>query len=169
MTCIDPAGVLGAKRATWRSVNPRELLQRIIAENPGDSEEQWRRQFWASVETNEEYLQAICSYWLITTFAACWCTSRRGVPLTRNGLRRSDNRAMSKAQPTGRLPVNRGLKLALDKAGGLRPLARCLGLSHASVIQWRNVPIDRVFAIEKKLGIPREELRPDIFNHPRPM
>jgi hypothetical protein len=27
MTCIDPAGVLGAKRATWRSVNPRELLQ----------------------------------------------------------------------------------------------------------------------------------------------
>jgi len=63
MTYIDQ-GKTGAKRATWRDVNPRELLQRIINENPGDDEAAWREMFWAAVQRDQLYLYAVCSYWL---------------------------------------------------------------------------------------------------------
>lgn len=45
-------------------------------------------------------------------------------------------------------------------------LARALGVTRGAVAKWRRVPAERVLAVEHFSGIPRYDLRPDIF--PRP-
>lgn len=53
------------------------------------------------------------------------------------------------------------------KAGGLKSLARQLGIKHQSLYSWRNgVPADRVLDVERITGISRHELRPDVFGAP---
>jgi DNA-binding transcriptional regulator YdaS (Cro superfamily) len=59
--------------------------------------------------------------------------------------------------------VNRGLKLAIEKAGGYRALARKLGIRYQSIQCWEQIPAERVIAIEKITGLRRETLRPDIY------
>jgi DNA-binding transcriptional regulator YdaS (Cro superfamily) len=48
-------------------------------------------------------------------------------------------------------------------AGGLRELARRLGITPTAIRKWYRVPDDRIIAIEKVTGIPREKLRPDLY------
>lgn len=64
--------------------------------------------------------------------------------------------------------MDAGLKEAVDKVGGIRRLARTIGVSHVSIIRWDKIPIEYLFVIEKVTDIPRERLRPDIFLFPRP-
>ena len=59
--------------------------------------------------------------------------------------------------------LQRGLERAIAWAGSRTELARRLGISHPAVFQWEWVPISRVPEIERLTGIPREELRPDIY------
>jgi DNA-binding transcriptional regulator YdaS (Cro superfamily) len=61
-----------------------------------------------------------------------------------------------------------GLRAAIEAVGGVRALARAVGISHVSVIRWYVIPIDRLFVVEEITGVSREKLRPDIFNRPRP-
>lgn len=42
-------------------------------------------------------------------------------------------------------------------------LATALEIAPSAISQWREVPINRVIAIEALTGIPRKELRPDVF------
>jgi DNA-binding transcriptional regulator YdaS (Cro superfamily) len=51
------------------------------------------------------------------------------------------------------------------KAAGGRPgkLAAKIGVTRQAIEAWRKVPVDRLEAVEAATGIPREELRPDIF------
>jgi DNA-binding transcriptional regulator YdaS (Cro superfamily) len=63
---------------------------------------------------------------------------------------------------------NKSIQLAIDAAGGLRPLARQLGIKHSSIAAWARIPLRHLFTIEELTGIPREKLRPDIFKQPRP-
>jgi hypothetical protein len=62
-------GKTGAKRASWKDVNPRATLARIVQLNP-DDEPKWRRDFWAYVKNRENYLRAITEYYLDHTIAA---------------------------------------------------------------------------------------------------
>ena len=55
-----------------------------------------------------------------------------------------------------------GMELILG-AVGFRELARRLGISHAAVSQWDEVPAHRIVDIERVTGIPRERLRPDLY------
>lgn len=60
---------------------------------------------------------------------------------------------------------------AIKVAGGLTRLAEGVGVTTQAVWKWKRageVPLDRVIAIEKLTGIPREILRPDVFGAPRP-
>lgn len=50
-----------------------------------------------------------------------------------------------------------------SKAGGVVALSKALGLSRAAVSQWSKVPIERLADVERLTGIPRRELRPDVF------
>ena len=55
---------------------------------------------------------------------------------------------------------------AIDKAGGIAPLAKSLAVSYQAVQRWRNqdhVPAERVLAVERETGVPRHELRPDLY------
>ena len=52
---------------------------------------------------------------------------------------------------------------AIEKAGGVRPLALPLEISPQAISQWRRVPATRVLAVEKVSGVPRHELRPDLY------
>jgi DNA-binding transcriptional regulator YdaS (Cro superfamily) len=56
-----------------------------------------------------------------------------------------------------------GVKLAVETAGGLRALARLLGIAHPSIVKWDKIPADRVVEIERLTGIARERLRPDLY------
>lgn len=55
------------------------------------------------------------------------------------------------------------LQRAIDAAGGVASLARGLGIAQPSVSGWTRIPADRVAAIEALTGIPRVELRPDLY------
>ena len=56
-----------------------------------------------------------------------------------------------------------GLQKAIDAAGGVAALARVLNIAQPSVSGWTRVPAERIAAIESLTGVPREELRPDLF------
>jgi TorA maturation chaperone TorD len=56
-----------------------------------------------------------------------------------------------------------GLERAIDTAGGVRALARALGVSQPAISNWKRVPADRVIAVESVTGIARAVLRPDLY------
>lgn len=56
-----------------------------------------------------------------------------------------------------------GLDRAIDAAGGVAQLARKIRISQPSVSNWRKIPAQRVIAVEAATGVPRAELRPDLY------
>jgi len=50
-----------------------------------------------------------------------------------------------------------------EERGRRIELAAHLDISPSAISMWRQVPIERVTKIEEFTGIPRDELRPDIF------
>lgn len=59
--------------------------------------------------------------------------------------------------------LRRGLQKALDAAGNANRLALALGITRASIYRWKCIPAERVVDVEKALGIPRKQLRPDLY------
>ncbi|NQU60399.1 MAG: helix-turn-helix domain-containing protein [Rhodospirillales bacterium] len=59
------------------------------------------------------------------------------------------------------------LQKAVDTAGGQSALARACNLKQQDIWRWLNkvgkVPGEHVLAIEKATGVPRFELRPDLY------
>jgi DNA-binding transcriptional regulator YdaS (Cro superfamily) len=56
-----------------------------------------------------------------------------------------------------------GVIAAISAAGGINALARALGINQAAVSRWRKIPSGRIIAIENKVGVRREVLRPDLY------
>lgn len=67
---------------------------------------------------------------------------------------------MSNTQQLSQLLAQRDMKPA--------DLARRLGVNKSSITLWgqRRVPAERVLEVERITGIPRHELRPDIYPAP---
>ena len=63
--------------------------------------------------------------------------------------------------------MDNGISLAVGKAGSQAALAKVLGISPQAVSRWEKIPVKRALKIEQKLGIPRHQLRPDIWEKPR--
>jgi TorA maturation chaperone TorD len=57
-----------------------------------------------------------------------------------------------------------GIDKAICAAGGVGALARKLGIAQPSVSNWSRVPAERVIAVEAVTGVPRTELRPDLYD-----
>jgi DNA-binding transcriptional regulator YdaS (Cro superfamily) len=55
------------------------------------------------------------------------------------------------------------LKRAVDRVGGQAKFARLIGVTAQAVSQWDEVPPLRVLAVEQVSGVPRHELRPDLY------
>lgn len=55
-------------------------------------------------------------------------------------------------------------KELFKRAGGCAAVATKLGLrAHSTVLGWKRIPPHHCPTIERIFGIPREELRPDLF------
>lgn len=50
-----------------------------------------------------------------------------------------------------------------EKRGRMSDLARALGITPAAIKQWEVIPADKLIGIETETGIPRQELRPDLY------
>jgi DNA-binding transcriptional regulator YdaS (Cro superfamily) len=59
-----------------------------------------------------------------------------------------------------RSPLYKYLKA---KRGRLSDLARALKITPAAINQWKIIPADKLVAISNETGIPRHELRPDLY------
>ena len=55
------------------------------------------------------------------------------------------------------------IKEAAKAVGGVVALGKALGLSKGAVSNWSEVPLDRVNDVARLTGVPREQLRPDVF------
>jgi len=58
------------------------------------------------------------------------------------------------------------LKRAIEAAGTGDKLATDLGITPQALSQWDRVPPLRVLEVERITGVPRHELRPDIYPAP---
>jgi len=52
---------------------------------------------------------------------------------------------------------------AIRQAGGVSKLSDALGITGPAISQWDRVPANRVIAVERITGVPRHELRPDLY------
>jgi DNA-binding transcriptional regulator YdaS (Cro superfamily) len=60
-----------------------------------------------------------------------------------------------------------GMKLIRSHPGMMAAIARGLGVTRPAVIKWQQVPAERVIAVERITGLPREKLRPDLYKPAR--
>ena len=58
---------------------------------------------------------------------------------------------------------DRALQKAIDAAGTGQQLAARIGVTPQALSQWHRVPARRVLSIERASGVPRHELRPDLY------
>ncbi|MER8741577.1 MULTISPECIES: Cro/CI family transcriptional regulator [unclassified Mesorhizobium] len=56
-----------------------------------------------------------------------------------------------------------GLELAVEAIGQAKKLAEMLDITPQAVSQWKQIPHDRVIAVERLTGIHRGRLRPDLY------
>lgn len=54
------------------------------------------------------------------------------------------------------------MQLAIDRAGGVRPLARKMKVHASSISRLRRAPRDRLFDLARAAGVEPEEVRPDL-------
>lgn len=64
---------------------------------------------------------------------------------------------------TAQASAYEALQRAIKAAGTQAELAKLIGCTQSAVSQWKSVPVRRLGAVEAATGIPRQELRPDIF------
>jgi DNA-binding transcriptional regulator YdaS (Cro superfamily) len=61
---------------------------------------------------------------------------------------------------------DRGLAKAISAAGSISALASRIKVTVQAVSQWESVPVNRCIDVERETGVPRDELRPDVFGQP---
>lgn len=62
--------------------------------------------------------------------------------------------------------LRKAVVTAGEGAGSYSRIAAALGLTRQTVAAWQRVPAEHVITVEEVSGIPRHELRPDIYPPP---
>lgn len=55
------------------------------------------------------------------------------------------------------------LRTLFAERGLRKRIAVALGITHGAISQWSRVPAERVLDVERVTGIPRHQLRPDLY------
>lgn len=55
---------------------------------------------------------------------------------------------------------------AINAVGSASELGKRLGITSQAISQWQRIPIRKLIEIEAATGIPREQLRPDLYRQP---
>jgi len=61
-----------------------------------------------------------------------------------------------------------GVRAAISAAGSMHKLGKLLDISPQAVFKWKRIPAERIIEVERATGVPREQLRPDLYRRPRP-
>lgn len=69
-------------------------------------------------------------------------------------------------KPAKKFPdvINKGLRQALEAAGGYPQLGKALGVSRQSVHKWEAVPDRFAVTVEQLYGIPRAIVAPHLYD-----
>jgi DNA-binding transcriptional regulator YdaS (Cro superfamily) len=59
--------------------------------------------------------------------------------------------------------MDTGIDCVVAAANTKTALAAALGVSKGAVSQWNAVPVEHCAEIERKFGVPVEQIRPDLF------
>jgi DNA-binding transcriptional regulator YdaS (Cro superfamily) len=59
--------------------------------------------------------------------------------------------------------MDQGIANAIIACGSQAELARRLGITGAAISRWKQIPLGRVLQIVSVTGVPKEQLRPDIY------
>jgi DNA-binding transcriptional regulator YdaS (Cro superfamily) len=59
--------------------------------------------------------------------------------------------------------LSAGLQQAIKVVGTRAELARRLGITPQALSNWQRVPTARIIDVERVTGVPREQLRPDLY------
>jgi DNA-binding transcriptional regulator YdaS (Cro superfamily) len=59
--------------------------------------------------------------------------------------------------------VDKAIKYIRSVRGLPVKVAKACGIERAAVYQWTKVPVERVHAVAKVIGMTPEQIRPDIF------
>jgi hypothetical protein len=112
---IEP-GILGAKRASWRHGNTRELLLQIIAQNRKAVEKKWRSLFLDAIkEDAQRYLagdldeeESLFITAVYSHFANCMLAVNRGVHKSESHEERQEAAAVKRAESTAAVAQVKG-------------------------------------------------------------
>jgi len=63
--------------------------------------------------------------------------------------------------------MDAGLKAAVAAVGTRYRLSKMIGVTPSSVLKWKTIPIGRLADVERVTGLPREALRPDLYQRGR--
>ncbi len=55
-----------------------------------------------------------------------------------------------------------------SERGRVTKLAAACSITHSAVLQWNQIPADKVLEVERVTGISRHDLRPDVFGKRTP-
>ena len=67
MTHID-TGVYGAKVQSWRRTNPRDILKRLMEENPRCEKQALLALFRDAAKSSEDHIDTIIDYWFANNY-----------------------------------------------------------------------------------------------------
>jgi len=75
-------------------------------------------------------------------------------------------RCANVAQKSNRFMKSPAVK-QIYKANQVSEVARACRITTQAIAQWRKVPYARVLIVERVTGIPRHQIRPDIYPPPK--
>ena len=61
-------GVTGAKRQSWRTLSPRDVLEKLISQHPKDTESDLLKRFTDLVVEDQDRLVIIIEYWFANNY-----------------------------------------------------------------------------------------------------
>jgi hypothetical protein len=61
-------GIYGAKRQSWKSSNPRDVLKRLIEASPHSDDIDLLYECWESLKQREDYLFTVFEYWFANNY-----------------------------------------------------------------------------------------------------